>query len=72
MKCYPCETGNHDDCREPDCSCSKPHEDPPPCSHQHIVLDRFAALVGVARFTLGDGYCLDCKQPVPYKKEERP
>ena len=64
MKCYPCETGNCDDCRGPDCSCSQ-HEDPP-CSHRHIVKDQFAALAGVARYVPGDGYCLDCKQPVPY------
>lgn len=23
MKCYPCEVGNHDDCRGPDCDCTK-------------------------------------------------
>mgnify|MGYP001567339354 CR=1 FL=1 len=45
-------------------------EDPPKCSHQHIVLDQFAALIGVARYVPGNGYCLDCKQPVPYKKED--
>ena len=30
-KCYPCEVGNHDDCRGPDCECSKTeieHDEP--------------------------------------------
>ena len=66
MKCYSCETGNCGDCRGPDCSCDDPRHEDPPCSHRRIMADHFAALVGVARFIPGTGYCLDCKEPIPY------